>query len=66
MPRNRRSSYQADPYHTISRGNNRKKIFRFADDYLTSTETVASQKSTAILPVRVRPQIEALLSVARG
>jgi hypothetical protein len=50
----------------ISRGDNRKKTLRSADDYLTSTQTVASQKSK--LPFYLYAyclRIEELLSVAQ-
>jgi hypothetical protein len=43
-PGNRGSSYRADSYHVISRGNDRKEIFRSPDDYVRFTEIVASQR----------------------
>jgi hypothetical protein len=53
-------------YHVISRGNNRKKIFRSADGYLTFTETMASQKSKlSFYPYAYCLSIEELLSVAQ-
>jgi hypothetical protein len=66
MPRKPRTDFPGGLYHVISRGNNRKKIFRSADDYLTFTEIVASQKSK--LPFNLYAyclRIEELLSVAQ-
>jgi hypothetical protein len=66
MLRKPRIQLPGELYHVISRGNSRKKISRSADDYLTSTETVASQKSK--LPFYLYAyclRIEELLSVAQ-
>jgi putative transposase len=45
MPRKPRIEIAGGLYHVISRGNNRRKIFRSHDDYLKFTSIVAEQKS---------------------
>src|SRR5713226_3332997 len=45
MPRKRRIEIGGGLYHVISRGNNRRKIFRSHDDYLKFTGIVAQQKA---------------------
>jgi putative transposase len=45
MPRKPRIELPGGLYHVISRGNNRRKVFRAVDDYLKFTEIVALQKS---------------------
>jgi hypothetical protein len=64
MLRKPRIELPGELYHVISRGNSRKKISRSADDYLTFTEIVASQKSK--LPFYLYClRIEELLSVTQ-
>ena len=45
MPRKPRIEIGGGLYHVISRGNNRRKIFRSHDDYLRFTSIVAQQKA---------------------
>jgi len=45
MPRKPRIEVAGGLYHVITRGNNRRKIFRSRDDYLKFTDFVQQQKS---------------------
>jgi putative transposase len=45
MPRKPRIELPGGLYHVISRGNNRRRVFRSPDDYLKFTEILAAQKS---------------------
>jgi len=45
MARKPRIEVPGGLYHIISRGNNRRKIFRSHDDYLKFTSKVAQQKA---------------------
>jgi REP element-mobilizing transposase RayT len=45
MPRKPRIEIGGGLYHVITRGNNRKKIFRSDDDYLKFTGLLHQQKS---------------------
>ena len=45
MPRKPRIEIAGGLYHVISRGNNRRKIFRSREDYLRFTNILGQQKS---------------------
>jgi REP element-mobilizing transposase RayT len=45
MPRKPRIEIGGGLYHVITRGNNRRKIFRSHDDYLKFTDTLGRQES---------------------
>ena len=53
MPRKPRIEIGGGLYHLITRGNNRRKIFRTHDDYVRFTDILGREIKTAVLSLRL-------------